>query len=76
MNPFLKYWIDPLGFTVPHYTWVSEYQKGKTSLDLLQQETLCTSPQADNHTSTPPISFFTGSFLLPNQQCQSAEGKY
>ena len=29
--------------------------------------------QTDNHTSTPPLSFFTGwmPFLPPNQQCQS-----
>jgi len=37
----------------------------------------CTSLQADNHASTPPLSFFTGrmSFLPPNQQRQSTEGK-
>ena len=45
-------------------TWVSQYQKSKTNLDLLEQETvsgsgiswaICksTSPQADNHASTP-----------------------
>ena len=29
------------------------------------------------HASTPPLSFFTGRmlFLLPNEQCQSTEGK-
>ena len=38
-------------------TWVSWYQRGKTNL-------------ADNHASTPPLSFFTGRmpFLPPNQQ--------
>jgi len=45
--------------------WAS-YQKGKTNLDLLEQEivsgsgiswAICTSPQTDNHTSTPPLSF-------------------
>jgi len=37
----------------------------------------CTSLQADNHASTPPLSFFTGRmpFLPPNQQRQSTEGK-
>ena len=32
--------------------------------------------QADNHASTPPLSFFTGRmpFLPPNQQHQSTEG--
>ena len=36
----------------------------------------CTSLQTDNHTSTPPLSFFTGRmpFLPPNQQHQSTEG--
>jgi len=35
-----------------------------------------TSLQTDNHTSIPPLSFFTGwmPFLLPNQQHQSTEG--
>ena len=35
-------------------------------------------PQTDNHTSTPPLKFFTGRmpFLPPNQQRQSTEGKY
>jgi len=37
---------------------------------------VCTSLQTDNHTSTPPLSFYTGwmPFLLPNQQCQNTEG--
>jgi len=50
-------------------TRVSWYQKGQTNLDLLEQETrewqwhqlgymqICTSPQTDNHASTPPLSF-------------------
>jgi len=39
---------------------------------------VCTSLQTDNHASTPPLKLFTGRmpFLPPNQQCQSAEGKY
>jgi len=38
--------------------------------------TVCTTLQADNHTSTPPLNFFTGRmpFLPPNQQRQSTEG--
>jgi len=38
---------------------------------------VCTSLQTDNHTSTPPLSFFAGQmpFLPPNQQHQSTEGK-
>jgi len=37
---------------------------------------VCTSLQTDNHTSTPPLSFFTGRvpLLPPNQQRQSTEG--
>jgi len=69
-------------------TYVSRYQKGKTNLDFTEARDsewqwhqlglmqVCTSLQTDNHTSTPPLSFFTGwmPFLLPNQQCQSTEG--
>ena len=38
---------------------------------------VCTSLQTDNHTSIPPLSFFTGQmpFLPQNQQRQSTEGK-
>jgi len=64
---------------------VSRYQKGKTNLDFTEARDskwqwnplghmeVCTSLQADNHTSTPLLSFFTGRmpFLPPNQQCQS-----
>ena len=70
-------------------TRVSRYQKGKPNLDFteatdserqwhqLGDMQLCTSLQTDNHASTPPLSFFTGRmpFLLPNQQCQSTEGR-
>ena len=50
-------------------TRVSRYQKGKTNLDFteardsewqwhqLGRVQVCTSPQADNHASTPPLSF-------------------
>ena len=50
-------------------TQVSRYQKGKTNLDfteatnselqwhLLGHMQVCTSLQADNHASTPPLSF-------------------
>jgi len=38
---------------------------------------VCTLLQTDNHASTPTLSFFTGrmTFLPPNQQHQSTEGK-
>jgi len=69
-------------------TRVGRYQKGKTNLDFTEARDsewqwqplghmqVCTSLQADNHASTPPLSFFTGRmpFLPPNQQCQSTEG--
>jgi len=69
-------------------TQVSQYQKGKTNLDLTEARDsewqwhqlghmqVCTSLQTDNHASTPPLSFFTGRmpFLLSNQQRQSTEG--
>jgi len=48
---------------LPGTTWVSRYQKGKTNLDLLNQETvsgsgiICTLIQTNNHASTPPLSF-------------------
>ena len=57
---------DPLSRT----TWVSQYQKGKTYLDLTEARgsewqwhqlghmQVCTSLQTDNHASTPPLSFY------------------
>ena len=70
------------------FTRVSRYQKGKTNLDFTEARDsewqwhqlghmqVCTSLQTDNHTSTPPLCFFTGRmpFLPPNQQRQSTEG--
>jgi len=67
---------------------MSRYQKSKTNLDFTEARDsewqwhqlghmqVCTSLHTDNHTSTPPLSFFTGRmpFQLPNQQCQSTEG--
>jgi len=69
-------------------TQVSRYQK--TNLDFTEARDsewqwhqlghmqVCTSLQTDNHTSTPPLSFFTGRmpFLPPNQQHQSTEGTW
>jgi len=66
---------------------VSQYQKGKTSLDFTEARDnewqcrqlghmqVCTSLQTDNHASTPPLSFFTGRmpFLPLNQQHQSTK---
>ena len=70
-------------------TWVSQYRKDKTNLDFTEARDsewqwhqlghmqVCTSLQTDNHTSTPPLSFFIGwmPFLPPKQQRQSTEGR-
>jgi len=67
---------------------VNRYQKGNTNLDFteardsewqwhqLGRMQVCSSLQADNHTNTSPLKFFTGRmpFLPPNQQRQSTEG--
>jgi len=66
---------------------VSWNQKCKSNLDFtkardsewqdqLGNMQVCTSLQTDNHTSIPPLSFFTVRmpFLPPNQQRQSTEG--
>ena len=80
--------IHPFNGPVSGTTRVSRCQKGKTSLDFTEARDrewqwnplghmqVCTSLQADNHTSTPLLSFLTGRmpFLPPNQQCQSTEG--
>ena len=69
-------------------TQVSRYQKSKTNLDLLEQETvsgsgiswaICKSAPCSTQTTTPVPHhsvFFTGRmpFLPPNQQRQSTEG--
>jgi len=69
-------------------TRVSQYQKGKTSLDFTEARDnewqwhqlghmqVYISLQTDNHASTPPLKFFTGRmpFLPPNHQRQSTEG--
>jgi len=56
---------------------VSQYQKGKTNLDFTEARgsewqwhqlghmQVCTSPQTDNHASTPPLSFFYRPDALP-----------
>ena len=69
-------------------TWVSRYQKGKTSLDLNEARddgvlgcssiswTICKQPALHSRqitTPTPHHSIFTGRMLF-KQQCQSIEG--
>jgi len=78
-NRFTTLWI------LSGTTQVSWYQKGKTNLDFTEVRDsewqwhqlghiqLCTSPQMENHASTPPLGFFTGwmLFLPLSQQRQS-----
>ena len=85
---FVINYTDPFNGLFSGTTRVSRYQKGKANLDFteardsewqwhqLGRMQVCTSLQIDNHTSTPPLSFFTNrmSFLLLNQQHQSTEG--
>jgi len=59
---------------------VSQYQKGETNLDFTEARDsewqrhqlghmqVCTSLQNDNHTSTPPLSFFYRPDALPAAQ--------
>jgi len=60
--------------TLSTTTWVSRYQKGKTSLDLIEarddgvlgrqwhlldhMQTICTSLQTDIHTNTSSLNFY------------------
>ena len=81
----LHYTHDRLTALLSGTTRVSRYQKGKTNLDFTEARDsewqwhqlghmqVCTSLQTDNHTSTPPLSFFTCRlpFLPPSQQRQS-----
>jgi len=62
---------------------VSQYQKGKTNLDLLKQETVsgsgiswvhmqvCTALHTDNNASTPPLSFYRPDALPATQPATS-----
>jgi len=69
---------------------VSWYQKGETNLDFseardsewqwhqLGHMQVCTALQTNSHSSSQPLTFFTGwmPFLPPSQQRQSTEGNY
>jgi len=68
-------------------TWVSRYQKGKTSLDFTEarddgvwgwqwhqldhMQTICTSLQTDNDTSTSSVNFYRPDALPAAQQTMS-----
>jgi len=51
-------------WTLSGITRVSQYQKGKSNLDFTEERDsewqwqICTSPQTDNHASTPPLRVF------------------
>ena len=80
--------LHPLNGLFSTLTWVSQCQKGKTSLDLNEARddgvlgcSVCKCIQFAPHsiqitTSTPHHSIFLGRmlFLTPNQQCQSVDG--
>jgi len=68
-------------------TWVSRYQKDKTSQDLNEMmgfgmqwhwldhmQTIYASRQTDNHINTLKSLNFYRLFLTPKAQCQSTEG--
>jgi len=77
----------PFNSPLSRTTRVRQYQKGKTNLNFTEARDsewqwhqlgymqVCTSLQADNHISSPPLSFLAGwmPFLPPKQQCQSTE---
>jgi len=77
--------LHPFNGLFSKTTWVSQHQKGKTSLDLNESRdgivwTMCkqSAPRSRQLTTPAPHhSIFTGwmLFLTPNQQCQSTEGK-
>ena len=84
-----RQWQQPFNGLLSGTTRVSQYQKGKTSLDLLQQETngsgiswaICKSAPCPRQITTPAShhSVFyrldaLPPFLPPNQQCQITEG--
>jgi len=66
--------LHPFNDIISRRTWVSRYQKGKTSLNLNEArddgvlgwqwhqldhvQTICTSLQTDNHTSTSLLNFY------------------
>jgi len=74
--------MQPFNSPLSATTRVSQYQTSKTNLDFTEARDsewqwhqlghmqVCTLLQADNHASTPPLSFFTGRmpFLPPNQK--------
>ena len=79
--------LHPFNSLFSRTTWVSWYQKGKTSLDLNQagddgvlgwlwhqlhhMQTICTSLQTDNHTNPSSLNFYRPDALLDAQPTAS-----
>jgi len=82
-NEFILYYTTPRLMASSSTTWVSRYQKGKTSLDLNEardyeflgwqwhqldhMQTICTSLRTDNHTNTSSLNFYRP-YALPADQ--------
>jgi len=75
--------LHPFNGLFSRTTWISRYQKGKTSLDFNEArgdgvlgcsgiswticKAICTSLQTDNHTNTPSLNFYRPT-ALPDAQ--------
>ena len=69
---YYSHLLQPFNGLFSKTTWVSRYQKGKTNLDFTEARDsewqwqwhqlghmqVCTSLQADNHASNPPLCFY------------------
>ena len=76
--------LHPFNGLFSRTSWVSRYQKGKTSLDLNEarddgvlgrqwhqldhMQTICTSLQTDNHTNTSSLNFYRPNALPDTQR--------
>ena len=82
--------LHPFNGLFSRITWVSQYQKGKTSLDLHEarwglgmqwhqldhMQTICTSLQTDNHTKTPSLNFYRPDALPDTQPTASKHWRH
>jgi len=88
---YLKTTTTPVNGLFSRTTLVSQYQKGKASLDLSEarddevfgiqwhlmddMKTICTLLQAGNYTSNASLNFYRPDALSDAQQCPSTEGQ-
>ena len=88
---YLKTTTTPVNCLFSRTTLVSQYQKGKASLDLSEarddevfgiqwhlmddMKTICTLLQAGNYTSNASLNFYRPDALSDAQQCPSTEGQ-